>query len=102
MSVHIEVVLGIQTCSCLDDAETLVTGIEGHISTVSEFRTCETEIWVFNMIKKSLKSSAVAHSFYCKQISRNKIQMGAVNLIIVLDEHSGFFRKEKNRLFHTK
>lgn len=98
MSVHIEVVLGIQARSRLDDAETLVTGIEGHICTASELGTCQTEMLVFNMtvlkvIKKQCCGPLILLQTNIK--SRNKIQMGVVTLIMVLDEHLGLFWKEK-------
>jgi len=89
MSVHNEVVLGIQTRSCLDNAETLVTGIEGHIGTASEFGTCETEMLLFNktilkVVKKQCCGSLILLQTNIK--SRNKIQMGVVTLIMVFDE----------------
>lgn len=101
MSVHIEVVLGIQTRSSLDDAEMMVPGVEGHIGTASEFGTCETEMVlhmsVLKVIKKQCCGSLILLQTNIK--SRNKIQMSVVTLIMVLHEHLGLFRKEKKQAF---
>lgn len=62
MSVHTEVVLVVQTRGRLDDAETLVTGIESHVSSPSEFSTCEKNLaFKFNVFNGSLSSQYFSH-----------------------------------------
>lgn len=82
MSVHIKVVLVVQTRGRLDDAEALVTGIEGHVGSASEFSTCK---------KKSKKKKIKL----CCSVALLNIQMRVVKM---LDEHLGVSPKEKKHL----